>query len=141
MFSLAVMCSLVCGGVPDAVTKTIHDTYPKATVKSVEEEHEHGKVVFEAKLDLGTDGATELSIDPSGVLVSEERVISFAQLPAEVKQGLAKSAFAKATVERIEKVTEGGAVSYEITVRDGKRRVEVVFDAKGTMSTSHAATE
>ena len=126
---------------PEVVRARVQEKFPKAKVVDAElEKGRDGKDVYEVKLMV--EGAkTEISITPEGTVVSVERIVAWKSAPAEVKKALASSAAKDLKVERAEEVTEGEAVSWEVTGtgKDGKR-VEVVIDAQGGV-TVKTATE
>ncbi len=126
---------------PEPVRAQVHTKYPEAKVRSVEaEKGDDGKVVYEIKLTVA-GARTELSIAPDGTLVSEERVVELKATPVEVQRAFAASSEKGLKVERVEEVTAGGVVTWEIAGRRANgKRVEVVIDAQGTVKV-HPATE
>ena len=127
--------------VPEVVRTKVHQKYPQAKVIDAELETDaRGQAVYEVKLTVGTV-KTELSFTADGVLISEERVVPWKSVPAAVQKALVSSAAKDLKVERVEEVTEGDVVTWELAGKraDGKR-VEVVIDRQGKVEVK-AATE
>ena len=127
---------------PEVVRTKVHEKYPQAKVVGAEAEtNRDGKTVYEVKLSLAAGAKTEISFTAEGVLVSEERVVAWKSVPAEIQKALATSPVKDLKIERVEEVTEGETVTWEIVGKgaDGKR-LEVVIDRKGTVEVK-AATE
>ena len=121
--------------VPAEVLKTVSAKYPKAAMTSFSQEIEDGKTEFEVK--LKNDGhVVEVSCSRDGTIVSEEEQITLKDVPEVVQKGLGASAFGKAKVRSIEKVTEAAepnAPLYEFVILEGGKKHEVVFSAAGVL--------
>lgn len=126
---------------PEVVRTKVHEKYPHAKVIDAELETTHDrKTVYEVKLSVA-GAVTELSFTAEGNLVSEERTVPWKSVPDEIQKAFAASAAKDLKIERVEEVTEGETVTWELAGKgtDGKR-VEVVIDRKGTVVVK-AATE
>jgi uncharacterized membrane protein YkoI len=123
--------------VPAAVISAFKSAYPNATIRGYAKETENGKVFYEIE---STDGATirDISYNSDGTVASLEETIQVTDLPADA-QRLIQTKYPRATVKRAEKVTEGEKVEYEVSARQGKKAISLVFDNNGKLlkSTSH----
>ena len=116
---------------PAAVLKAVDQHYPKAQHLGYSREREDGRLLYEAEMKVA-GRHVDASFDSLGNLVVEEATIPTKEIPAAVLEGLAKSPHAKGTIERVEKVTETGASRpprYELVVRQGDARYEMVFES------------
>jgi hypothetical protein len=129
--------------VPKAVIEAVEAKYPKAKLKSFEQEDEDGKTLYEIKITVGRD-SIEVKVSPEGTILAEERVITMKELPEAVKKSLTTSKYAKAKVRKIEKVTETDKpdeVAYEIHVDHAGKRLELVFSQTGELKKEVAKDE
>jgi putative PepSY-like beta-lactamase-inhibitor len=119
--------------VPPAVIAAFKSAYPNATVRGYAKEKEKGKLFYEIE---SKDGATmrDLLYHPDGTVAEIEETIAATDLPAEA-QRLIKSRYPRGVVSRAEKVTEGTTIKYEVSIRNGKRRTGLAFDADGKLLT------
>src|SRR5262245_58884331 len=119
--------------VPAAVLQAAAREAPGATMTGFAREEEKGKTTYEVELrekGMGTD----LMLSPTGTVLSQEKTITMAELPAAVRHGFETSAWGKAKVLKVEQVTHGGAAAaatYELTVQSHGKRHEVELDADG----------
>jgi hypothetical protein len=117
--------------VPPAVIAAFKSAYPSATVRGYSREKEHGKVFYEIE---NTDGATmrDLLYNADGTIAEIEETIAATDLPAEAQETIRTK---KAIVVRAEKVTQGDKVVYEVSARQGKRKISLKFDSAGKLLT------
>ena len=117
--------------VPAPVRAAFKSAYPNATVRGYAKEKEKGKLFYEIE---SKDGATmrDLLYNPDGTVAEIEETIAVTELPADAQQ-LIKSKYPKGVVSRAEKVTEGNTIKYEVSIRNGKKRTSLAFDADGKL--------
>ena len=117
--------------VPPVVVAAFKSAYPNATVRGYAKETERGKTFYEIE---SKDGATmrDLLYNPDGTAAVIEETIAASDLPAEAQQTI-KSKYPRGVVSRAEKVTEGDTIKYEVSIRNGKRRTGLGFDADGKL--------
>lgn len=117
--------------VPAAVLTAFKSAYPNATVRGFAREKEHGKVFYEIE---STDGATkrDLLYNPDGTVAEIEETVTANDLPSAAQELIHKQ-YPKAVVSRAEKVTQGAKVTYEVSARQGNRRINLAFDADGNV--------
>lgn len=120
--------------VPAAVAATLKKTHP--TAKLVKWEKEAGN--YEAGF---KQGAAELSvvITAAGQLLETETEIRVAQLPAAVRGKLASTYAGYQVTEAAQIVTAAtGATTYEAELRKPGKKMDVIFDANGTVVKTEA---
>lgn len=111
---------------PAAVQKAVQDQTKGATLVGFSEEHENGKVLYEAETKV--NGRTrDLLFDSTGTLIEVEEDLAPAALPAAVQAALSTHG----KVLKVESVTKGSTVTYEAQVEKNGKKSEVVVDAKG----------
>ncbi|MCP3099872.1 PepSY-like domain-containing protein [Myxococcus sp. K15C18031901] len=118
--------------VPAAVKTAVATKYPGAKAQRFSKEKEKGQSVYEVVLDSGSR-QVEVSLAEDGSILSEEQTLTLQELPAEVSQSLAKSPYASARVQRIEKETKGDTVRYELVIEQQGKKQELVFDGQGKL--------
>ena len=114
---------------PVPVLSSFQKAYPGATIKGLAREVEEGKTYFEIESVEGKVKRDLLYL-ADGTLVEIEETVGEADLPIPVKAAAA-ARYPKGKVVRAEKVTRGGAVSFELRVRVGKAQIEMSIDAAG----------
>lgn len=121
---------------PAPVRAALSSKWPKAKVLKVEVEE---KQKFEVELS-SPEGAFEVTFAADGSLLGEERVMPLTAAPAAVQKTVASWTGFK--VERVERVTEGKVVTWEIVARPAKGgSVEIVLSNEGAELKRGAATE
>ena len=71
----------------------------------------------------------DVTLDETGKVVVVEQEVTFASLPAAVKDGLTKAA-GTAKITKVESITEGNKVTYEAQLKGGKTK-ELTVDQNG----------
>ena len=114
---------------PAPVLAAFQKAYPTAKLKACSSEQKDGKTCYELET---KDGKTErdLIYAADGSVMEIEEGLAPANLPEAVKKAVADQ-YPKAAIKKAEKLTKGGEVSYEVVVKNGKKTVELVFDAEG----------
>lgn len=155
MLSGAVLCGLAVLSVsgharegtkearlPDAVRKTFTSRFPGGEIEKVESEEEGGVTVFDIEFkDGGVEKETDIAAD--GTMLEHTVVIDAKAVPSAAMKAIREAA-AGATMGRIEEIsmsheTRGGKVvklpatvtHYEVELRRGGRKAEIVVDPKG----------
>lgn len=116
---------------PAAVLAAFEKAYPKATIKGVEKEKEHGKTYFEI---VSVEGSVSRDVlyTPDGKLYEIEEVIPAGDLPAAVKDAVAKE-LPQGRIEKVEKVMRDKTINYEVLVESGEKNHELLLDANGKL--------
>jgi uncharacterized membrane protein YkoI len=115
--------------VPAAVIAAFKSAYPQATVRGYAREKENGKVFYEIE---SKDGSTmrDLLYNPDGSVAEIEETIAVSDLPAAAQEVI-HSQYPKAVVTKAEKVTQGSKIGYEVSAKQGTKRISLEFDANG----------
>jgi hypothetical protein len=115
---------------PKAVTDAVKAKYPGAKLTGAEKEKEKDQTVYEVALEHKGQ-KLEVTLKPDGTIVSVEKEIAAKDLPKAVTAAL-DSKYPKATIKKVEEITTGEKVTYEVLlVTAAKKRLEVVFDTTG----------
>lgn len=116
---------------PAPVLAAFQKAYPTAKLKACSSEQKDGKTCYELE---SKDGKTDrdLIYAADGSVMEIEEGLSAGSLPETVKKAVAEQ-YPKAAIKKAEKLTKGSEVSYEIVVKDGKKKMELVFDAEGKL--------
>lgn len=121
--------------VPAAVIAAFKSAYPQATVRGYGREKENGKVFYEIE---SKDGSTmrDLSYRPDGTLAEIEETIAENDLPVGAQEVI-HSKYPGAVVTKAEKTTvkspQGDKVGYEVSAKQGQKRLSLEFDADGKL--------
>ncbi|MGC4016751.1 MAG: hypothetical protein QM755_19885 [Luteolibacter sp.] len=114
--------------VPAKVATAIRAAAGNEAVR-IKAEKEDGVDAFEAKWSAGGN-KHEITVGTDGTVISQEDVIAADAAPAAVQAAI-KGIAAGGKVEKVEKVTEKGATTYEAEIETAAGEVEVKFDASG----------
>ncbi len=141
MFSLLVMIDspvlaqaekdLKKSEVPKNVISSFEKSYPKAKASGYSTETENGSTTYEVE---STEGKIhrDVTFDPQGTVISVEESMESQDLPPVV-QGAFKKGYPKAKILKCEKVVERGVMTYELLVRSGKKKTELVYSPEGNL--------
>ncbi len=116
--------------VPPAVREAFGKQFPQARVLGVSEEKAPGGPLYEVESEW-RGRRYDVTYKPGGGLVSVEETIPMAEVPSAVAAAL-KREFPSAKISRVEKITEGGAVSYEFQLKGGPKK-EAKFSPEGKL--------
>ena len=120
--------------VPVAVIAAFKTAYPNATIRGYAQEKEHGKLFYEIESREGTM-SRDVLYNPDGTVAEVEESMPATDLPADAQQAI-RQKYPKAVISLAEKTTVGDKVSYEVSARQGKRRITMEFDANGKVLSS-----
>lgn len=117
--------------VPKAVLTAFHAAYPAAVVKGYAMEDDSGAVRYEIE---STEGAIhrDITYSADGTAVSIEESIPYTSLPERVRNTITKS-YPKGKVSVCEKVTKGSVTQFEILLTSGKKNIELILTADGSI--------
>ena len=115
--------------VPAAVIAAFKNSYPNATIRGYAQEKENGKVFYEIE---SFDGTTHRDVlyNADGTVAEIEESIAATDLPAAAQEAI-KQKYPKAVIVLAEKTTAGDTVGYEVSLRQGRRRLGMEFDSSG----------
>jgi hypothetical protein len=115
---------------PKAVVDALKARYPKAELVSATTEKEKGETFYEVAI-KDKDTKYDVTLKADGTITVIEKEITVKDLPKPVADAL-DAKYPKATIKRIEEVTEGEKVTYEVSlVSADKKTVGLEFDPKG----------
>jgi hypothetical protein len=119
--------------VPAAVIAAFKNSYPNATIRGYAQEKEDGKMFYEIE---SREGSTQRDVlyNPDGTVAEVEESIAATDLPADAQQAI-KQKYPRAVIVLAEKTTAGDTVGYEVSLRNGKRRIGMEFDSSGKVKT------
>ena len=117
--------------IPVAVVAAFEKDYPKATLKHAMKEQKDGHVTYEIESLDGTTGR-DLQYLADGTLIEIEETLPMSGVPESVKASVAGK-YPKGKIVKAEKVTRGAKVSYDIEIKEGKRKVALDLDDTGTI--------
>lgn len=115
--------------VPPAVIAAFKSAYPQATIRGYAREKEHGKTYYEVE-SLAGQTTRDVLYNPDGTVAEIEESIAVTDLPADAQETM-RQMYPKAVITKAEKITRGDVTEYEAHIRQGKKRMEVKFDAYG----------
>jgi hypothetical protein len=115
--------------VPSVILAAFEKSYPKATVKGYTQEKKDAIIVYEVESMEG-DTHRDVTYTSDGALVSVEESIPVNDLPEAVLKSLKKE-YPKGKIEYCEKIMKGETLTYEVLLKSGKQKWEVVFDTEG----------
>jgi hypothetical protein len=114
---------------PAKVKEAVKAKFPDAELVSAEKEKKDGKVAYE--VNIKNQGQTiEVTVGEDGKIVSIEKEITVKDLPKPVAEAFEKK-YPKATVSKVEEVTEGEKTKFELLIMFGTKKLEVCFDPTG----------
>jgi uncharacterized membrane protein YkoI len=119
--------------VPAAVIAAFKNSYPNAAIRGYAQEKENGKVFYEIE---SREGSTRRDVryNPDGTVAEVEESIPATDLPADAQQTI-KQKYPRAVIVLAEKTTAGDKVGYEVSLRNGKKRIGMEFDSSGKVKT------
>ena len=116
---------------PAPVQVTVKAETTNATLVGISKETEKGKTIFEVETKVG--GKTrDLLVDATGTVIEVEEEIDPAAVPSAVKATIDKQS-AGGTVQRLERLTRGAAVSYEVVLKKAGKTTEITVNPDGTI--------
>ena len=117
--------------IPQNVRDKFNSSYSNATnVKWTKE-----KAGYESSF---KKGSVDMSVifDEKGNIVETETVIQLSYLPVEVRESVAKD-YSKYKISEAAKIESRGIISYEVEVKRGKDKIELVYDEHGVLKSKH----
>ncbi len=116
---------------PKAVLNTFQKKYPDAVIKGTSIEKENGKTYYEIE---SIDGSRrrDLLYTKSGKVAEIEETLASNDIPDFVKSSVMKK-YPNCEINKAEKITSGKRISYELVVKQGIQKQEIVLDSKGNI--------
>ncbi len=120
--------------VPAAVISAFKNSYPNATIRGYAQEKEHGKTFYEIESNEGTT-QRDILYSADGTVAEMEESIAPTDLPEAAQEAIHKR-YPNAVISLAEKTTAGDKVGYEVSAKQGTRRITMEFDAAGKVLSS-----
>jgi uncharacterized membrane protein YkoI len=115
--------------IPAAAANALKKQAGAEKITGLSREKDGSKIVFEAT--FKKDGHVhDVTVDEAGKLVSDEVTIATTEAPAVIRAAIERE-HPGGKIEKLERITEGGKVSYEALVSGKGKREEIKFDSKG----------
>ena len=117
--------------IPSAVLSAFKKAYPDAVIKNAGKEVTGGKTYYEIESVDGNTGRDLLYL-PDGTVYEIEESVAASDLPAAVT-GAVQKKFPKGKILKAEKLTRGTLTRFELLIKSGKQKLEVVFGPDGKL--------
>ena len=117
--------------VPEAVLSAFSKAYPKGIIKTYSREMRDGKICYEIE---SKDRHTKRDIiyAANGDVMEIEEALKPNELPQVVTAAITK-AHPKGKIIAAERLTRGDVVQYESTIKDGGKKIDLVFSDAGEL--------
>jgi uncharacterized membrane protein YkoI len=115
--------------IPASAAKAIKEAVGGEKIQGLSKEKDEGKTVYEVSFHKG-GRAHDVTVDESGKVVSDEEVIPVEEAPKNIREAIEKE-HPGGKIEKLERITEGGKISYEVLISGKGKREEIKFDSKG----------
>ena len=122
--------------VPAAVIAAFRSAYPNATIRGYAREKENGKTFYEIESKEG-DKTRDVLYNPDGTVAEMEESVTATELPAAAQEAI-HSKYPRAVITKAERVTVGSKVGYEVSAKQGRKRISFEFDSEGKVVKSSA---
>ncbi len=113
--------------IPALVKDSFKKLYPLIKDVDWENEDDDFEASFEQK---GND--ISILFDSNGKLIEVETEIKKSELPASVKETIARD-YAGYKIKEAAKIDSSGTITYEAEVGKGKKNAELIFDSQGNL--------
>jgi hypothetical protein len=129
---------------PPIVLSSFEKAYPKACIKEVEKENINGTEYFgiegKNKTWFFCCGGTKFEVlyAPDGVLYETRSKICADKLPEVVRKSMAEK-YPGSKIHRAETIVRGTVTEYELKIKTGKEKVELLVGTDGTVIKIEAA--
>ena len=115
---------------PAAVQAAVKEQTKNATLVGVSKEADKGKTLYEVETKIG--GKTrDLLLDANGTVVEIEDEIELSAVPTAAQQAIQKKA-AGGTIKKVEKLTKGVSISYEVALLKNGKSSEFAVNPDGS---------
>lgn len=114
---------------PKVVLAAFAKSYPTATIKGYAMEKDGGKTVYEIE---SKDGKVSRDVlyNPDGVVIVVEESLPYSEVPQPVRDAVSKN-YPDSKVARCEKLIRGSSTQFEVLLKSGKRKLELVYEPNG----------
>jgi hypothetical protein len=115
--------------IPPVIVKNLRMEYPHARISGATREIKNGDTLYEV---VCKDSATKhtVTFHSDGIPIEIEEPMTIDQLPAAVV-GAATKQYPKGKIMDIQMVMRGPVMTYELLIKEKKKKVEVEYDMNG----------
>ena len=124
---------------PAAVTASVQQHYPGATIHEASQETREGVRTWEAGISIGNRNL-DLAFADDGTLKEEEEKLDPSALPDPIKKAIGREA-PGGSVTKAERAVAHGKTHYEVDVKVKGKSTELVLDEAGTVVKNHGDEE
>ena len=118
--------------VPKPILEAFEKAYPKAMITGYSKETDKGVTSYEIESkEAGVH--RDVQYAPDGTLIVVEESMPYAKLPDAVRNAVTKE-YPKGKVTHCEKLSKTALTQYEVALKSGKQKYEVVFNSDGTIA-------
>jgi hypothetical protein len=121
--------------IPPAVLQSFRNTYPDAHIKGASKDVVKKETYYEIVCKDG-DARRDIKFNADGKLLETEELITMERLPDAVTKAITKYN-SKAKVVSIQMVVKDSKTSYEILLKEKKKKTEVVISPEGKIVQTH----
>ena len=114
---------------PKEVASAFSKAYPNAVINGTSKETKKKTTYYEIE---SVEGKThrDLLYKADGTIAEIEETIALTDAPPALQESITKD-HPKASVAKVEKLTKGEKISYEVQIKEGKKSKELKFDSTG----------
>ena len=119
---------------PEVITAYIAENYPDYNIDESEQDTLcDGTVVYEVELEASNDDELELTFDTEGTLLFTETEIKNSDVPSVITDHINAnySSYNLKEAERLDMAD--GSQQYEVELKDGSNKLEVLYTSDGTV--------
>jgi len=117
---------------PVPVVKAYRSSYPGGKITGATKETVKGDVHYEIMSKDSTGKRATLTYSADGTLIETEEPITIDQLPSSVTTAITKQ-YPKGKVMGIEMAMKGPKMTYEVLIKDNKKKFEVIYGPDGSI--------
>jgi hypothetical protein len=117
--------------VPKVILDAFHKSYPKATIKGYSRESDQGNVSYEIE-SIEAKTHRDISYTADGSVIAIEESLTYLDLPEPIRSAITKE-YPSAKVLTCERVIKRSTTQFELLVRSGNQKHELVFNADGSL--------
>ncbi|HTK83108.1 MAG TPA: PepSY-like domain-containing protein [Bacteroidota bacterium] len=124
--------SLRKNDVPKPILESFQKAYPKAMITGYSKETDKGVTSYEIE---SREGSVHRDVQyaPDGTLIVVEESMPYNKLPRAVRNAVTKE-YPKGKVTYCEKLSKTESTQYEVALKSGKQKYEVVFNSDGSIA-------
>lgn len=115
--------------IPKSVLESFNKLYPNSNILGYDVETKDGQTFYEIESKQGTL-KRDVKFNESGNLIETEESMNVKDLSSNIVAAI-NSQYPKSEITKSEKITTGSEVSYEVTIKSKKKKIELVLNSNG----------